>query len=185
MGSVDSTTNPTANRRRPSEVFRPLTLMQVALLSVAMLIVMASLVSGAIASRLDDNIRLLDLHNTADQVGALVSTSEPYAIENLQNNLVDLRWFTYSVLGASLAAQCLGLFAIIWFAARITRNRKYDLEQRNRELASLNQLFKHYSKEDGPEANQAAGSVENPLIDDESSQPERLGSLGASATYRA
>ena len=129
--------------------FKPPTLMQVAMLSMAILMILASLVSGVIASRLNHDVGLLALHDTADQVGAVIQPSEPYSITSMKNRLNGLRWITYSVLGASLVAQFLGLSAIIWFVARIIRHQRHDLEQRVRELTSLNQMFRQYLEEDG------------------------------------
>lgn len=142
--SAESTANPIAMR----EKFRPPTLMQVGLLSMAILIVLASLVSGVIAGRLSHDIGLMELHDTADQVGAVVHPGDPYSITSMKNRLTDLRWITYSVLGASLAAQFLGLCAIIWFVSRIIRHQRRALEQRVRELTSLNQMFRQYLEED-------------------------------------
>lgn len=144
MASAETVSNTIELRGR----FRPPTLMQVTLLSMAVLIILASLVSGVIASRLKQNIGLLELHSAADQVGAVVQPNEPHSITSIKNGLAGLRWITYFALGASLAAQFLGLSAIIWFVARIMRHQRHDLEQRVQELTSLNQMFRQFLEED-------------------------------------
>lgn len=128
--------------------FRPPTLLQVALLGMAVLMILASLTSGVIASRLDHNIGLLELHETADQMGVAVQPIESYSIASVKDRLGSLRWITYGALGASLVAQYIGLCAVIWFVARIIRRQRHDLEQRVQELTSLNQMFRKYLEEE-------------------------------------
>ena len=137
--------------------FRLTALMQVALLSLAVLIILASLVSGVIASRLNHDIGLLKLHSTADRVGAVIQPGDPYSVTSMKNRLGDLRWITYAALGATLVAQFVGLSVIIWFVARIIRHQRHDLEQQVRELTSLNQMVRRYWEEDDQEATQPDG----------------------------
>ena len=122
-------------------------LLQIAILSLGIMIILASIVSGVITNRLDRSIGLLENNDTAVRAGVGIKPSDPFSVTSLKNGISDLKWITYGSVGSSLAIQYLGLFGIIWIVSRTIRRNRQELEQRVRELTSLNNLFQQHMKE--------------------------------------
>ena len=122
-------------------------LLQIAIFSLGIMIILSSIVSGVIANRLDRNIGLLENYDTAVSAGINIKPSDPFSITSVKNGINDLKWITYGSVGSSLIIQYLGLFGIIWFISRTIRRHRQELEQRVRELTSLNNLFQQHMKE--------------------------------------
>ena len=115
------------------------------------MIILSSIVSGTITNRLDHNIGLLENHDTAVRAGVDIKPSDPFSITSLKNGINDLKWITYGSVGGSLVIQYIGLFGIILFASRTIRRHRQELEQRVRELTSLNKLFQQHMEENEAE----------------------------------
>ena len=129
-------------------------LVQFSVISFAVMVALAVIISTILTGRLNHGVSLLQDHGVAMMSGTIIKPSAPHSIPSLSSDVQNLRWVTYGVVGGAFAFLYLGLVAIVWRGWRtIIRQRtalsiaNKALEQRAKDLSTANERLERQTEE--------------------------------------
>ena len=105
--------------------FRENLLFQFSVLSLAVMVALAVIVSSFLTDRLDRHMGLLNSYTSAVTAGKTISQADPYALTNLRKDVNNLRWITYGAVAGGFVILYGSLVTIVGGGWKtITRQRR-------------------------------------------------------------
>ena len=109
-------------------------LVQFSVVSFVTLAVLAVVTSTLIGTRLSGIVRLLEDHDATMSAGIEIKATDPFSIPNLNRDIFNLRWVTYSAVGGSFLVLYGSLVFIVRRVWKTIVKQRELLESANIEL---------------------------------------------------
>ena len=115
------------------------------MVSLALTLLGALIISGYVSSRLKHDVELLEQHGAAMMTGSL-KREDPFSIPSILADVNEVRWTTFAMTGGVLAVVYLSVVGIAWRGAVAVRRQHETLQEaetlrlQNAELRELDRL---------------------------------------------
>ena len=107
---------------------------QFSVISFVVMVLIAVTISFTLTTRLNNNVDLLEVHGEVMMAGDKILASDPFSIPSLQQQVLDLRWITYGMLGGGFVILYVSLISIVWRGWSIIDRQRRDLRSLNDRL---------------------------------------------------
>ena len=107
---------------------------QFSVVSFVVMVLIAVAIAFILTTRLNNNVDLLEVHGEVMMAGDEILTSDPFSIPSLQEQVLDLRWITYGMLGGGFVILYVSLISIVWRGWSIIDRQRRDLRSLNDRL---------------------------------------------------
>ena len=116
------------------KVLRDNLVAQFAVVSFAMMAILAVSLTMMLHTRLDHDIELLRNHGAAMIAGTIIKDTDPISIASITGDVHDLQWITAGAIVSSFVVLFAGLVTIVWRGWRTITQQRLQLQSFNAQL---------------------------------------------------